>query len=139
MINGDDGQPLPLFHGSYHAIRQFRPLRGHDMAGIYFTPKFEDAVSLAHDNCVDEDDRPTVMVAHLDIRNPFVMHGIESQVISESQRDELISLGYDGVIGMSKGVPYEYVAFDPAQVAVIAVDHNPEPPELQVEPTTFRV
>ncbi len=138
MINGDDGLPLPLFHGSFHEIRQFRPLRWHDTAGIYFTPKFEEAADWAYCNCVDDDDSPTVMIAHLDIQNPFVMTGMESQVISVSRRDELIALGYDGVVGMIEGVPFEYVAFDPEQVTIISVDYAPTPPGQQPVPTAFK-
>lgn len=138
MIDGDDGLPLPLFHGSFHEIREFRPLRTHDTAGIYFTPKLEEAADWAHCNCIDDDDSPTVMVAHLDLRNPFVMTGIESQVISVSRRDELIALGYDGVVGMIEGIPYEYVAFDPAQVTVVAVDYKPQQPGGMAAPAMFK-
>lgn len=138
MINGDDGFPLPLFHGSFHEIRQFRPLRTHDTAGIYFTPKFEEAADWAHCNSIDEDDSPTVMVAHLDIRNPFIMTGIESQVISVSRRDELIALGYDGVIGTLEGIPFEYVAFNPEQVTLVDVDYTPPQPGKQAVPTAFK-
>jgi hypothetical protein len=139
MIVDGSGKPIPLFHGSYHEIRQFRPERWPDIVGIYFTPSFGDAVRLAQDNCVDEDDVPTVMEAHVDIRNPFLMYGIESHVISEHRRDELIALGHDGVIGISEGVPFEYVAFDPAQVAVIKVTHRAEPPEVEIEAATFQI
>jgi len=129
MICGDDNLPMPLYHGSYKEILEFRPLRSHDMAGIYFTPNYEEAVNLAHDNCVDDDDTPTVMVAHLDIRKPFVMEGLESQVISVQKRDELLAMGYDGVIGTSRGKPFEYVAFDPSQITIVSVDCERELPE----------
>lgn len=94
-------------------------------AGIYFTPIFDEAADWASCNCIDDGDRPTVMVAHLNIRNPFMMYGCESHVISVARRDELVAQGYDGVIGMGDGVPFEYVAFDPAQVTIISVDHQP--------------
>jgi hypothetical protein len=128
MIKGTDNLPLPLFHGSCREILEFLPLRTHDMVGIYFTPKYDEAADWAHCNSFDEDDNPTVMKAHLNILNPFPMEGIESQVISVKRRDELIALGYDGAIGYTGGTPFEYVAFNAEQVRIVSVDHNPEPP-----------
>lgn len=130
MIKGTDGLPLPLFHGSCREIRTFAPLRTHDTAGIYFASKYEDAADWAHCNSIEEGDSPTVMTVHLDIHNPFRMEGIESQVISVERRDELIALGYDGVVGYANDTPLEYVAFSPEQVRIVSVDHNPEPPAI---------
>ena len=109
------------------------------MAGIYFTASFEEAVSLACGNCVDAEDVPTVMVAHLDIRNPFPMEGIASQVISEPERDELIARGFDGVIGTHEGSAFEYVAFHPSQVTIIDVHHNPNPSDMSMGQPAPRV
>jgi hypothetical protein len=130
MIKGTDDLPLPLFHGSSREIRTFGPLRTYDTAGIYFTPKYEDAADWAHCNSIEEGDNPTVMTAHLDIRNPFRMEGIDSQVISVERLDELIALGYDGVIGYIDDTPFEYVAFNAEQVRIVSVDHNPEQPAI---------
>jgi hypothetical protein len=49
------------------------------------------------------------------------MMGIDSQAISTTRRDELLSLGYDGVIGTHDGMPFEYVAFNPEQIEVVDV------------------
>lgn len=125
MITDADGNALALYHGSYREISEFRPLRCHDSAGIYFTPEFGVAVELAEGACMEDTDEPTVMVAHVEIRHPHFAHGIESHVISIARRDELISLGHDGVIGLMNGEPFEYVAFDPSQVQIIAVQRNP--------------
>jgi hypothetical protein len=73
MIYGEDGFPLLVFHGSCREIRQFSSLRMHDVAGIYFTSRLEDATDWAHCNSIEDGDTPTVMVAHLDIRNPFTL------------------------------------------------------------------
>lgn len=112
---------IRLYHGSYHAISRFRDARSEDMAGIYFTPSLEEAIVHARDNCVDEEDEPTVMVASVDIRYPRTMTGVESHVITPEQRDKLIAIGFDGVIGTQNGVPVEYVAFSAAQVTVLEI------------------
>lgn len=116
--------PHELYHGSCKEIREFLPFRYEDAAGIYFTDNFDDAVDLARCNCIEDGDVPTVMVAHVDIKNPFLMYGMESHEISFSRRDELIALGrHDGVIGINPttGERFEFVAFDPKQVTVTEV------------------
>lgn len=90
--------PPALYHGSSHAIRKFRPLRGHDLAGIYLTPSFDDAHNLAEMDYIEEGDEATVMTCRLTMKNPLVMKGIASHAISVAQRDEFLARGYDGVI-----------------------------------------
>lgn len=137
MIQDHDGLPSTLFHGSYREIRAFNPLRTHEIAGIYFTPHFEDAVEHAVGGCIEDGDNPTVMVVNLDIRNPYTIHGIESHVISVSRRDELIAMGHDGVVGINNGQIEEYVAFHPDQVTIIDVLHDPDPKEGYAAPATL--
>ena len=75
--------------------------------------------------------QPYVISAFIRIKNPFLMYGIDSQVLSTKQVNDLISNGYDGVLGMEDdGSVGEYVVFDPSQIAqfhegVIEIPRNP--------------
>lgn len=125
LLHGADGLPLELFHGSYHAITAFRPLRWDGVGGIYFTARIDDAWDYAETNCVDEDDVPTVISVHLRIRNPKRLVGMESHVLEVERINEIKAAGHDGVIGVDEaGLPFEYVAFDPAQIIHLGVQQR---------------
>lgn len=110
---------MPLYHGSYRRIDRFHPVRYEGAAGIYFTASIDVAWDFARGACLDEADDPTVMCVRLDLRNPVVLPGISSQVISEDDVAAYREAGYDGAVGMDEnGQIYEYVAFDPEQIVV---------------------
>lgn len=119
---------ISLYHGSYRRIDRFHPVRYEGAAGIYFTASIEVAWDYARGACLDEGDVPTVMCVRLDVRNPVVLRGISSQVISEDDVAAYREAGYDGAVGMDEsGQIYEYVAFDPEQIVVDDVLSEPTP------------
>jgi hypothetical protein len=107
------------YHGSHRKIDRFHPVRYEGAAGIYFTDSVDVAWEFARGACLDEGDAPTVMCVRLDLRNPIVLAGMRSQVISEIDVAAYREAGYDGAVGVDDdGQIYEYVAFDPDQVVV---------------------
>lgn len=125
------GTPLMVFHGTSREDRQFQSSRHVDLEGAYFTSCFKGAKVCAHMDSEVECEQPYVISAFIRINNPFLMYGIDSQVLSTKQVNDLISNGYDGVLGMEDdGSVGEYVVFDPSQIAqfhegVIEIPRNP--------------
>lgn len=109
------------YHGSYRPITEFVSRRFEGVGGIYFTPSMPTAADLAEMACCDDGDRATVMKATLTMTNSLEMASHESQVLTIAKIDELVSQGYDSVIGMDAGLVAEYVVFDSEQVVVTAV------------------
>lgn len=112
------GAPLMVFHGTAREDRRFEDSRHYDLEGAYFTSHFQDAKRYA---CMDSEidcEQPYVIAAFIRLNNPFVMYGIDSQVLSTRQVKDLIANGYDGVLGVNDdGSVAEYVVFDSSQIA----------------------
>lgn len=117
------GEPLRVYHGTARLDRAFRTHRFHDAAGAYFTDNYACALDYAEmDGCIDGDPY-YVIEAYVRLINPVRLYGIDSHIISEAQLAEFIALGHDGVLGIDdNGVVFEYVVFDPSNIAVIEGD-----------------
>lgn len=123
ITSDSNGVPVEFYHGSHRDMLEFSAVRYDGVGGAYFTTSKQDAADYADMVCIEEGDVPTIMTAHLRLDNPFRMHGTESQEISLTRIAELKSQGYDGVIGVTdQGEDYEYVVFDPDQIAIISCD-----------------
>jgi hypothetical protein len=122
-LTDDSGNPRPFYHGSCREIRAFSPLRWQGVGGIYLTADRADAEDYARCACIEDGDVPTVMTAYLRMTNPATLAGTASQELTTDLIAGLKARGHDGVVGTNnKGEVYEYVAFDPDQVEIVAVD-----------------
>ncbi|MDU8351159.1 hypothetical protein RYA05_04520 [Pseudomonas syringae pv. actinidiae] len=117
------GEPLRVYHGTARLDRAFRTHRFYDAAGAYFTDSYACALDYAEmDGSIDGDPH-YVIEAYVRLLNPVRLYGIDSHIISDQQLAEFVALGHDGVLGMTDDdVVFEFVVFDPANIAVIEGD-----------------
>lgn len=117
----DAGEPLMVFHGTARENREFRASRHYDLEGAYFTDSFKEAKAHAYMDSEVEGEQPYVISAFIQLRNPFIMRGLDSHAISTEKANELKANGFDGVVNVDEetGEIGEYVVFDPSQIAQV--------------------
>lgn len=140
------GNPLKVYHGTAIPKTHFRPERGYDMYGAYFTPSKDAADNFADFDTENEDwdAPPLVYEVYLRIQNPLI---VKNGVVSDNRvqgnergwnkgrmdyqqlTGEMLNLiksdGYDGVVISEDGTivnAQEIVIFDSNQVK--SVDNN---------------
>lgn len=138
-----NGKPLVVYHGTNADFSVFKPSKtGTFGPGIYFADSGSDAASAYGDNIVDaylsiqnpwlvDADPDSDAAYEEDHDNPAVEAVLslpngralldkakreESEHFDEDLKNELISLGYDGVIATYPDGSKEFVAFNPSQV-----------------------
>jgi hypothetical protein len=111
----ESGAPLVVYHGTSRPIDTFRSERWPGVGGIYFTdqPAAQEYADMASD---DGEGTPTIIPVYLSLKNPKMIEGAGSQVLTTEQIAELKAQGFDGAVGTRDGKPFEYVAFDPTQI-----------------------
>ena len=132
-----NGKPLVVYHGTEQSFNSFdftkigRPGNGY---GFHFAESPVLAKHYANQLGVGITGKPKgamIYPVYLNIRNPFTgdyykfaaEHGLYGNFRADDVRDELIKLGYDGIVydhgkweGMEKESPIAYVAFSPSQI-----------------------
>lgn len=102
----ENDKPLRVFHGTWTAkdFKEFKPKVGAPFKGHYFTS----SASLASSYTGQGLDGGHLIPCYLLIKNPATMQDYQTK-----SPDELIRLGYDGVISPSKGI---FVVFESTQI-----------------------
>ena len=80
-----------------------------DFVGAFFAPEYDE----------NHEYGDRTYAVYLDITNPaYDPEGpdLSKEGAGRTRRDELITMGYDGVINTEDGKPYEYIAFYPDQI-----------------------
>ena len=126
------GQPLVVYHGTPRGnnIEAFK--LNHPADGIYFSVEEDYASGYGREHRA-KDPRPNVdpfkitgdtLSVYLNIKKPLVTKDEESFVNRDFNREDLIAMGYDGVVLMYDGKIDQVMAFNPNQIKSI---FNAEP------------
>lgn len=102
----ENDKPLRVFHGTWTAkdFKEFKPKVGAPFKGHYFTS----SASLASSYTGQGLDGGHLIPCYLLIKNPATIQNYQTK-----SPDELIRLGYDGVISPSKGI---FIVFESTQI-----------------------